>query len=171
MTAPIAALTTERPLVVGHSMGGFHATALTLAHPERVRALVLVDVGPRIEEAGDSRARRLSLGRPDRFNDDASALAHLHKTSPGYSDAVYANRMEWVFRRDGDGLVWRSSKAALASILDESRETAAGVWAQLGEIRCPVLIVRGTRSPSLSAATARGMIATLPNARLVELDA
>jgi len=37
----IDSLTTERPLVVGHSMGGFHATALTLAHPDRVRALVL----------------------------------------------------------------------------------------------------------------------------------
>ena len=167
----IDALTSDRPLVVGHSMGGFHATALTLARPDRVRALVLVDVGPRIEEAGDSRARRLSLGRPDRFADDASALAYLHETSPGYSDAVYANRMTWVFRRDGDGLVWRSSKAALAKILEDSRAHAAGVWARLGEIHCPVLVVRGTRSPSLSEATTRGMIASLPRARLVQLDA
>src|SRR6058998_2663934 len=97
------ALTSDRPLVVGHSMGGFHATALTLAHPDRVGALVLVDVGPRIEEAGDSRARRLSLGRPDRFNDDATALAYLRATSPGYSDAVYANRMRWVFERRANG--------------------------------------------------------------------
>jgi pimeloyl-ACP methyl ester carboxylesterase len=169
--AVIDALAHDRTLVVGHSMGGFHATALTLAHPDRVRGLVLVDVGPRIEEAGDSRARRLSLGRPDRFAGDAAALAYLHETSPGYSDAVYANRMRWVFARDGSGLVWRSSKAALAKILDESRAHAAAVWARLGEIRCPVLVVRGTRSPSLSEATARGMTVTLPNARLVELDA
>ncbi|OLC54806.1 MAG: hypothetical protein AUH85_10770 [Chloroflexi bacterium 13_1_40CM_4_68_4] len=169
--AIIDALTSERPLVVGHSMGGFHATALTLARPDRVRALVLVDVGPRIEEAGDSRARRLSLGRPERFADDASALAYLRETSPGYNDAVYANRMRWVFMREGDTLVWRSSKTALAKILDESRMHASEVWARLGEIRCPVLVVRGTRSPSLSEATARGMIVSLPHARLVELDA
>ena len=83
----------ERPVVVGHSMGGFHATALATAHPDRVRGLVLVDVGPRVEEAGSTRARRLSLGRPDRFDDADAALAYLRETSPGYSDAVYANRL------------------------------------------------------------------------------
>ncbi len=160
-----------RPLVIGHSLGGFHATALTLAHPDRVRALVLVDVGPRVEEAGSSRARRLSLGRPDRFPDDAAALAYLHQTSPGYSDAVYANRMRWVFAREGGALAWRSSKAALAHILDDSRTSSAAVWSRLHEIACPVLVIRGTRSPSFAEATAREMLVTLPRAQLVELDA
>ena len=161
-----------RAIVIGHSMGGFHATALTLVHPLRVQALVLVDVGPRVEEAGSSRARRLSLGRPDRFPDEATALAYLHATSPGYSKAVYANRIAWVFRRDETGgLVWRSSKHALLKIVDQSSGTSAVVWDRLGEIRCPVLVVRGTRSPSFSDATAKRMLQILPQARLVELDA
>ena len=161
----------ERSVVVGHSMGGFHATALTLAHPSRVSVLVLVDVGPRIEDAGNSRARRLSLGRPDRFADDARALAYLRETSPGYSDAVYENRMRWVFARDGAGLVWRSTKDALAQILDQPQESSRAVWDRIGEIACPVLVVRGTRSPSLSAETARAMVTAMRDARLVELDA
>ena len=111
---------------------------------------------------------RLSLGRPDRFPDEASALAYLRETSPGYSDAVYANRMAWVFARDGGGLVWRSSKDALAKILDQPN---AGVWERVAEISCPVLVVRGTRSSSLSAEVARDLVRDLPNARLVELDA
>src|SRR5437773_1072593 len=83
-----------RPVVVGHSMGGYHATALALAHP----------------------------------------------------------------------------KHALAKILDAT-EARPATWDRLGEIACPVLIVRGTRSPSLAAETAEQMRATLKNARLIELDA
>jgi len=170
-TAIIDAKRLDRPLVVGHSMGGFHATALTVAHPERVRALVLVDVGPRVEAAGGMRARRLSLERPDRFPNETAALAYLRETSPGYSDAVYANRMEWVFAREDDGLVWRSSKDALRQILDGRGASAGGVWERLAEITVPVLIVRGTRSPTFSEATAKRMLETLPDARLVDLDA
>ena len=161
----------ERPVVVGHSMGGFHATALAIAHPDRLRALVLVDVGPRVEEAGSTRARRLSLGRPDRFANEVSALAYLRETSPGYSDAAYDNRLAWVFRRDGDALVWRSSKDALRQILDGSSKGSRGVWERLSEITMPVLIVRGTRSQSFGEATATQMRATLPHAKLIELDA
>ena len=160
----------ERPVIVGHSMGGFHATALTVAHPERVRALVLVDVGPRVEAAGSERARRLSLTRPDRFPDEAAALAYLRETSPGYSDAVYANRLEWVFKREDGGLVWHSSKDALRQILDGREGSAGGVWERLAEITVPVLIVRGTRSPTFSEATAERMLETLPDGRLVDLD-
>jgi pimeloyl-ACP methyl ester carboxylesterase len=36
----------DTAVVAGHSMGGFVATALATRHPERVRAVVLVDGGP-----------------------------------------------------------------------------------------------------------------------------
>ena len=168
----IDAKTSGRVVVVGHSMGGYHAVALTLAQPQHVAGLVLVDVGPKSEPTGLGRAQRLTLGRPDRFADEAAALAYLHETSPGYSDAVYANRMAWVFRRDGGALVWKSSKDALRQILENTASRSwPDVWARLGEITVPVLIVRGTRSPSFAAETAQQMIATLPQAQVIALDA
>lgn len=160
-----------RPIVVGHSMGGGHAMALAALHPDRVRALVLVDVGPDIGREGGERARQLSLGRPDRFADDAAALAYLQQTSPGYSDAVYANRMAHVFRReDGGGVVWRSSKDALMRILlGTSRGGQA--WRAAEALPMPVLVVRGTRSTSLQEGTYRRMLETIPHATGLELDA
>ena len=169
--AVLEAYALVRPVVVGHSMGGAHAIALATAHPERVRALGLVDVGPEVKREGGARARRLSLGRPDRFPDEASALAYLHETSPGYSDAVYAHRIAHVFRRDeAGGLAWRSSRAALAKILGGPGRSADG-WATLGRLKMPALVVRGTRSYSFSEETYRRMLATIPRVHGLELEA
>ena len=161
----------KKPVVVGHSMGGAHAMVLAALHPERVRGLVLVDVGPEIGHEGGDRARRLSAGRPDRFDHADAALAYLRETSPGYSDAVYANRMEHVFRREPDGaLTWRSSKDALVQILSGPARSA-DAWRAIAGLAMPVLVVRGTRSPSLRAATYERMLATIPNVTGLELDA
>ncbi len=161
----------DRPVVVGHSMGGAHAMVLAATHPERVRALVLVDVGPEIGRDGGDRAQRLTQGRPDRFANEVAALAYLHETSPGYSDAVYANRMAHVFARAADGgLVWRSRKESLLRILSGPRRSA-DAWRAIATLPMPVLVVRGTRSPSLSAATYARMLAVIPNVTGLELDA
>ena len=170
--AVMDALRIERALVVGHSMGGLHAAAVALAHPERVGALVLVDVGPREPDApriAQSRARRLSLERPDRFGTDADALAYLRETSPGYGDAVYENRMRWLFDRDERGLVWRSARHALRQILDTADGEA--VWSRVTAVACPVLVVRGTRSPAFTHGAAARLVGSLRDAALVELDA
>ena len=159
-----------QPMVVGHSMGGAHALALAATHPERVRSLALVDAGPDIGRNNGDRARRLSLGRPDRFADETAALAYLHETSPGYSDAVYANRLAHAFRRDGDALVWRSSKDALAQILS-GPDRSGWVWRVISELPMPVLVVRGTRSESLRAETYQRMLGTIPDVTGLELDA
>ena len=159
-----------RPVVIGHSMGGGHALALAALHPERVRALVLVDVGPDIGREGGDRARRLSQGRPERFAADADALAYLRETSPGYSDDVYANRMAHVFTRDGSGLVWTSSKDALMQILMATGRSAEA-WAIVAALPMPVLVVRGTRSESLSGTTYQRMLETIPHVAGLELDA
>jgi pimeloyl-ACP methyl ester carboxylesterase len=167
--AVLDTLEIERALVVGHSMGGSHAIRLAAAHPDRVARLVIVDAGPEPMAEGADRARRLSLGRPDRFADADEALAYLRRTSPGYSEEVYANRVRWLFRDDSGGLAWRSSRDALASIM--SSASRGDLWNVLRAIRCPVLLVRGTRSNVLSGDDARRMIKALPDGRLVELDA
>src|SRR3990170_1232221 len=166
--AVLDALAIERALVVGHSMGGTHAIRLAAAHPDRVERLVVVDAGPEPMSEGAERARRLSLERPERFEYADEALAYLRRTSPGYSEAVYANRMRWLFREDAGDVVWRSSRYALASIMAGAR---GDLWDALRAIRCPVLVVRGTRSNVLSADVAQRMLKTLADSRLVELDA
>src|SRR6185503_17115209 len=167
--AVLDALAIERAMVVGHSMGGTHAIRLAAAHPDRIERLVVIDAGPEPMAEGSERARRLSLERPERFESADEALAYLRRTSPGYSEEVYANRMRWLFREDAADVVWRSSRDALASIM--SGASRGSLWDALRAIRCPVLLVRGTRSNVLSADVAQRMIETLTDGRLIELDA
>ncbi|MEX2046893.1 MAG: alpha/beta hydrolase, partial [Chloroflexota bacterium] len=141
--AILDALAIDSALLVGHSMGGTHAIRLAAAHPDRVRRLVVVDAGPEPLPEGSERARRLSLERQERFEYADDALAYLRRTSPGYSEDVYRNRMRWLFKEDFGDFVWRSGRDALASIMSGR---GSDLWEALRAVRCPVLVVRGTRS-------------------------
>ena len=160
----------DQALVVGHSMGGYHATMLAATHPERVCGLVIVDAGPEALPEGAERARRLSLGRPDSFADRAEAEAYLRRTSPGYEDSVYEDRLRWLFRLEAGRLVWRSSAHALSRIFAGSPDRT-GSWARASTITAPTLLVRGTRSPVLARETAERLVAAIAGARLLELEA
>jgi len=167
--AVLEALAIDQAILVGHSMGGAHAIRLAAAHPERVTRLVVVDAGPEPLPEGVERARRLSLERPERFANTDEALAYLRRTSPGYAEEVYTNRLRWLFRDEDGGLAWRSSHDALMSIMTGARR--GDLWDALRAIRCPVLVVRGTHSNVLSAPVAERMVKTLADGRLVDLDA
>ena len=160
----------DRAVVVGHSMGGLHSIALAARHPDRVRALAIVDASVEPLAEGSERAARLLTGRPERFADREEARAYLERTSPGYPPAVYENRLAWVFREERGGLVWRSDTRALRQIM-EARVPTADRWGALAAIRAPALVVRGTRSNVLSAEVADRMAGALPNGRVLELDA
>jgi pimeloyl-ACP methyl ester carboxylesterase len=160
----------DRAVVVGHSMGGLHSINLAARHPERVRALVIVDASPDPLPAGAERAQRLLTGRPARFANREDARAYLERTSPGYSPAVYENRLAFAFHETNGALVWRSDPAALARIMS-GRMPAEDRWGALATVACPTLVVRGTRSNVLSEDVARRMAQTLVNGRLMELDA
>jgi pimeloyl-ACP methyl ester carboxylesterase len=167
--AVLDTLAIERAAVVGHSMGGTHAIRLAAAHPERVTYLVVVDAGPEPIPEGAERARRLSLERPESFANPDEALAYLRRTSPAYRDEVYTHRLRWLFRKEQGRLEWRSSSEALASIIAGARRHE--LWDALRAIRCPVLLVRGTRSNVLSAEVAERMVKTVTDGRFIELDA
>ena len=170
VVAILDGLELPRVVLVGHSMGGAHAVAFTLAHPERVSRLVVIDTGPTLEPEGRDRARRLTTTRPARFANAAEAERYIRATSPGYSDDVYAHRVRWLLRVAPDGLVWRSDRAALERILRGSAVSATDGWSRIGEITVPTLVVRGTRG-HLGAGTAQEMVERMPDARAIDLEA
>jgi pimeloyl-ACP methyl ester carboxylesterase len=135
-----------------------------------VRSLVIVDASPDPLPEGAERAQRLLTTRPARFNDRGEARAYLERTSPGYPEAVYENRLAFAFREENGNLVWRSDSAALGRITTRRMPTEDR-WESLAAIGCPTLVVRGTRSNVLSEDVAQEMVRSLADGRLMEVDA
>ena len=168
--AVLDAVGIEQAVIVGHSMGGLHSINLAARHPDRVRALVIVDASPDPLPEGAERAQRLLTGRPARFRDRAEAREYLERTSPGYPAAVYDNRLAFAFREENGELIWRSDTTALKRIMTRRMPTEDR-WDALATIACPTLVVRGTRSNVLSEEVAHEMVRSLADGRLMELDA
>jgi pimeloyl-ACP methyl ester carboxylesterase len=148
-------------VVVAHSMGGNVATLFAAAHPERVRSLVLVDTGPALETGGmahvtdEIESALRSYASVGEFRDQ---LALIH---PG-GDAEILDRLAATgvaLRLDG-----RFEPALDPGILPSSGEQAdmaaitQELWTALGDVRCPVLLVRGAQSAILSEKVAREMV-------------
>ncbi len=143
-------------VVVGHSWGGMTGVRFALTHPERVEALVLVDVpltGPR----GLRLTRRLqkwllgALG-PSRFY--ASNVA----------TAMYSQRDPARYRALREGLVHQFAGAdrhSLARAIDAVLIHPGDISAELGRLSMPVVVIAGDEdyvlTPEVRALLARDL--------------
>lgn len=132
--------------LVGHSMGGRNAVCFTHLHPERVRRLVVEDIGPEARPDAIERIGRLLDKAPTPFPDKASAREFF---TTQYEDQrlgqyLYTN----ITEVRGGQYDWRFSKPAMMSTLQEGRNTDR--WDEWRGLKGPLLLVRGDRSEDLT---------------------
>lgn len=159
------ALGWERVVLVGHSMGGHNAMAFAAWHPERVRALVVVDSRPSIpvERLARLRERGRHALRTHPTLESAVGAFRLVPRETVAAPALLAHVAQagivqrdggWIYRFDPDGNRLRRP---------------ADVWTLLGRIVAPTLIVRGELSPVLPRDMAERIRGTIAGATLVEI--
>ncbi|WP_232265665.1 alpha/beta fold hydrolase [Streptomyces pactum] len=141
--------------VLGHSLGGVNAYQYAARWPERVRALIVEDIGAVV-------------------NSDWSFTLRLPRRAPSRQDLVtalgpVAPYLECSFRRSDDG--WGFSFGIEHTVASQ-RALNGDHWPDWTAVACPTLLIRGTRSDELTAGHAAEMIARRAGrARLVELPA
>jgi pimeloyl-ACP methyl ester carboxylesterase len=146
MAALLDAVGVDSAIVGGLSLGGYMSLAFYRAHPERVRALLIIDTGPGFKkddarEAWNKRAHETA----DRF--EREGLGVLKSGSRERAD---------VSHRDASGLA-RAARGMLT-------QRDAGVIELLPDINVPSLVVVGADdTPFLAAADY--MAAKIPDAK------
>jgi pimeloyl-ACP methyl ester carboxylesterase len=156
----IAALSIERPAIVGHSLGGGVTLAWAVAHPEQVERIVLEDVPlrtmPNATAAFDG-----WLGLSSMTVDQAAA--YYRREYPTWTDEDCRRRAE-------------SITSTMPAVFTELRDPGAtsddvdGI-APLAGIRSPVLLVYGDLAAGgmVVPADAERFSATLPDARVAHI--
>lgn len=169
----MAALHLHRVALVGTSFGGLVAMAIGAIRPASLAAVVLNDIGPRIEPVGREEVLD-RLGREHAFADFAAALAWFrdrHPPMPLLDDTGWRDFAARTFRQGPDGS-WRPHWDV--RIAAEAVGAAAGAPPDLwpffrGLGRLPLMLVWGEASALLSAATVAEMQRLRPDMRLASL--
>jgi proline iminopeptidase len=169
-----AALGLEQVDLLGHSLGGHPAYLYAARHPDRVRSLLLVDVGPPFDEELGERMGAEFASRRTR-EDDAARRAIERSPSfrarePEAVDAWVRNVYTPMFRdRATIGRLPFDLTAVGAPNVVGGEERIMGTLAELdplgslARIRCPTLVVHGALDP-IPAAFSRLLAATIPGA-------
>jgi pimeloyl-ACP methyl ester carboxylesterase len=157
-------------ILVGTSMGGIIAMTYAMEHGQRLRALVLNDIGPDAEQ-GSQRITQMVGARPDAFATLDDAMAYRRDASPIVAARSLPDQRELahgVLRQQRDGTWgWKMDPAYIRQRVERGAPVRPNAWPALARLACPTLVVWGTDSDVLSEAQARRMVDTLPKGELL----
>lgn len=168
----VAATLEAPPAVVGASLGGLAAllTEGDLA-PGTSSALVLVDVGPRLDPEGVARIVGFMTANPDGFSgleeaSDAIAAYLPHRPRPTDLGGLAKNLRLGADKR----YRWHWDPAFLgASRPSGGPGHVERLFAAARSLRVPTMLVRGRESDTLSREAAEEFLAAVPHARYADV--
>jgi pimeloyl-ACP methyl ester carboxylesterase len=141
-----------RPVTVcGLSLGGWMAVRLTLARPDLVSRLVLIDGGGYKHQDWDRVQELVRLA-------DLAGVERLYK-------ALFV-RPPWVLRHSKAAFLAAYTSPGVISILDGTEERDAFDDADLARIGVPAALIWGERDGLFPVTTAEAMARALPQASL-----
>ena len=144
----------DNAILLGNSLGGVNAYQFAAWHPERVKALVIEDIGA----APDADASFV-LAWEGTFPSREALEEHIgQRLAPYVLDS---------FRSTPNG--WRLAFEP-REMLESQLQLNGDYWADWLATRCPALLIRGRESRITTQDHCEQMAARRPNTRLVTLD-
>ena len=172
LAALVDQLGIERFMLIGTSMGGVIAMVYAGQYGDRLRGLVLNDIGPDVE-AGSGRITQTVGSRPNDFASLDEAMQYRRETSPITAARPLEDQEETargVLRERPDGRwAWKMDPACIEQRVKQGPPERPALWPVLETLQCPTQLVWGTDSDVLSEAQAKRMVAALPKGELVSV--
>ena len=167
------------PVLIGASLGGLSSLAAIGERPDEsvARALVLVDVAPRVEEAGRARIGAFMVEHMETGFADLEEVADaIQRYNPHRPRPTNLAGLEKNLRPRDDGRwYWHWDPAFITGRLggpDETRATLVDperLQQAARSVRVPTLLVRGHVSDLLSEEGARELLELVPHARFADV--
>jgi non-heme chloroperoxidase len=152
-------------------MGGLISlTAAGEAREPSIRALVLVDVTPRVDPGGRARIIGFMRDRPDGFTSveeaaDAIAAYLPHRPRPKDLSGLHRN-----LRLKADGRwYWHWDPRFFATFEPDHEAAIARYTAAARNVRVPTLLVRGSKSELVTAESVKHFREAIPHAEYADV--
>ncbi len=160
------ALGLSKFILAGMSMGGINSITFTARHPEKVEALIIVDVSPEIQHGGVQNIRNF-IQAPDELDSFEAFVERAHQFNPRRSLDNIRSRLSHNLKQLPSGKwTWKYDKALRSSERSFQASALLNLWDDVHAIRCPTLIIKGGESDILSAESAVKLQAAIPGSRL-----
>lgn len=154
----------DKAVYIGQSMGGWTGVELTLAHPERVAALVLSNTTGTLDFTcyGDAKVAQWLAAQPKRVGELAAAGVHPATSTTFAQEHPALHALYFAIERLND----QTHRAALFEQLRASRVRGPEA---AKDIACPVLGITGENDFTICPDGVRVVTSQMKNARFVEV--
>ncbi len=155
----------ERPVILGHSMGGKTAMNFALAHPDKIAKLIVVDISPReydLEHYTIIKGLKAIPIETISSRNEADEILADHVPEPGVRQFLLKN----LQRNSENSFSWKINLAVISEKLPN-----IGVDLQFtGQFKMPTLFIRGVKSHYIKDSDWKRITEIFPAAELETLD-
>ncbi|MBC2592372.1 alpha/beta fold hydrolase [Rhodococcus aetherivorans] len=173
LTALVGALA-EPPVLVGASMGGMTSLIGQGENPALARALVLVDIAPRVETGGTAEIMAFMRSGLEGFASLDDAAAAIAAYTPNRVRTPNPDGLRKNLRLREGRWYWHWDPAFLRQGDEPTRQTDSIVQyerarAAAAAVTVPTMLVRGAQSNVVSAAGAKELRELIPTATVIDV--
>lgn len=155
--------------LIGHSLGGANALEFSRLHPQKLKALIIEDIGPgsSIQGDGAERIRREMQTTPMAFETWEDAAAFWRKLRPLIDERGLQSRLDnTLIEKDGK-ITWRHDQHGIS----QARLSIPSIdlWPAVEQLSCPTLFIKGGISDFLPQSTLESIQKKNPNTEAIEI--